>query len=170
MNAPKVIGIDPSLDATGICWANSETETVHRSSGDHRLADIYDAVTSACYIDPELAVIEDLPVHAMSAGKTGMAQGVVRYALIHSDTPYVTVTPSTLKRFAAGKGNATKSDMRMELYKRTGIDLADDNQVDAWWLRQLGLHLLVADDRLALPQSHTVALDKVRLPAGLVTA
>lgn len=74
------------------------------------------------------------------------------------------VPPSTLKRYATGKGTAPKSDMRMALYKRSGIDVPDDNQVDATWLRQMGLAHLGDPDAVPLPQTHLAALDKVVWP------
>ena len=73
----------------------------------------------------------------------------------------VEVTPSTLKKFATGRGNATKPDMRMALFQRAGIDERDDNRVDAWWLRQIGLHLKGHPDAISLPATHTAALAKV---------
>ena len=57
---------------------------------------------------------------------------------------------------------ATKPDMRMALYQRAGLDERDDNRVDAWWLRQVGLHLLGDPDALNLPKTHLAALDKIR--------
>jgi Holliday junction resolvasome RuvABC endonuclease subunit len=109
-------------------------------------------------------VIEDLPTHAHSAGLTGMAQGVVRLALIENEVPFAVVTAASLKKFATGSGNAAKADMRMELYKRTGLDLRDDNEVDAWWLREIGLHLNGHPDRITLPATHLAALTKVKTP------
>jgi hypothetical protein len=114
--------------------------------------------------EPVLAIIEDLPTHAHGAGKTGMAQGVVRCCLIENSVTYLTVVASVLKKFATGKGNCGKPDMRMELYKRTGLDIPDDNQVDAWWLRQIGLHLIEDPDRIDLPKAHLSALDKITRP------
>lgn len=168
----RVIGIDPSLTSTGLCHVDGDTTTIKGSTGDERLADIYTDVYTACYGGVDLAVVEDLPTHAHGAGKTGMAQGVVRYALIYASTRYVIVPAATVKKFATGKGNATKPDMRMALYQRAGLDIRDDNQVDAWWLRQLGLHLLARaepplfDDPnvIELPKTHTAALDKITLP------
>jgi Holliday junction resolvasome RuvABC endonuclease subunit len=162
-----VVGIDPSLTGTGI--AHSTATLTIRGEGDDRLRLIHAAVSewaAGCVI----AVIEDLPTHGMGAGKTGMAQGVVRLACLEVGTPYALVTPSTLKKFATGKGNATKPDMRMALYRRAGVDLRDDNQVDAWWLHQIGLHHLGSPDALPLPKSHLVALDKIIWPVAEAAA
>jgi Holliday junction resolvasome RuvABC endonuclease subunit len=164
----SVVGIDPSLTGTGLALPNGDTWTASSShyTGDERLGYIHRALISVIdghnqTMQPiDLAVVEDLPTHAQGAGKTGMAQGVVRLTLVETLTPYVLVTAATLKKFATGKGNATKPDMRMALYKRAGIDLKDDNQVDAWWLRALG-HQLLGDPLLDLPQTHLVALAKV---------
>ncbi|MDB5716488.1 MAG: hypothetical protein JWO15_3885 [Sphingomonadales bacterium] len=165
-----VIGIDPSLSATGIATA-AEAYTVPTSAGDPtRLAIIYTAVcVQATAPQATLAVVEDLPTHAHGAGLTGMAQGVIRLALIESQVPYVTVPAATLKKYATGKGNATKADMRMAWFQRTGDDVRDDNQVDALWLRQIGLALLGEPSAISLPQTHTVALAKLSLPAGVAS-
>jgi Holliday junction resolvasome RuvABC endonuclease subunit len=170
----SIIGIDPSLTATGLALATGETWTANdRSySGDDRLDYIYRSVHTIAQAHNEtgdplaLAVVEDLPVHAKSAGLTGMAQGVVRLALRQTLVPYILIPAATLKKYATGKGNATKPDMRMELYRRTGLDLRDDNQVDAWWLRALG-HELVGEPVVQLPKTHTDALGKLTLPAGV---
>lgn len=155
----NVIGIDPSLDGTGIAYHDGSTVTCSGNGGDARLPMIQDYVAGAAQ-GAALAVVEDLPTHAHGAGKTGMAHGVVRLTLMTHGVPYRTVTPATLKKFATGKGNCTKPDMRMSLYQRAGLDIRDDNQVDAWWLRELGLHL-IGEPTLELPKTHLAALDKV---------
>jgi Holliday junction resolvasome RuvABC endonuclease subunit len=167
---PLVIGIDPSLTATGIAWADGHTSVIkyHRdTTGDRRLMDIHVYVAEACYSVThglaDLAVVEDLPTNAQGAGKTGMAQGVVRLAVLTQDVPYVTVPPATLKKFATGNGNADKHLMRMEAYKRAGIEFADDNQCDAWWLRAMGRQAL-GYPLVDLPKAHLEAMDKVTWP------
>lgn len=160
----RVVGIDPSLSATGIAHADGALSTVGGDSklGDLRLARLADAVAEAI-VDADLVVLEDLPTHAKSAGLTGRSQGVVRLALVNAGVPYTAVVPAVLKRYATGRGNAMKTDMRMELYKRTGLDLRDDNQVDAWWLRAAGLQHL-GEPAVKLPAAQVDVLDKVRWP------
>lgn len=156
----SVLGVDPSLTGTGLAW-DDQLQTVHGPDGDQRLVHIYGQVRWACGSAlATLAVVEDLPTHAKGAGFTGMAQGVIRLALLDMDVPYVLVPAATLKKYATGRGNATKADMRVELFKRTGLDVRDDNQVDAWWLRALGLDLH-GEPLLTLPQTHRAALAAV---------
>lgn len=135
----RVVGLDLSMTATGIVDIFEQASTVKtKAVGDRRLVDITNACLAAsCLAD--VAVIEDLPTHAKSAGITGMVHGAVRAALIVANVPYVLVTPASVKKFATGKGNAGKPEMAVALFKRAGVELADDNQVDAWWLRAMAL-------------------------------
>jgi len=47
------------------------------------------------------------------------------------------VPPMTLKKFAAGKGNAKKQEMLLQIYKRWGIEFNDDNAADSYALARL---------------------------------
>lgn len=157
----KVIGVDPSLTATGICDTRGQLLVVGGPAkhGDTRLAFIHQEIERICQRQkPDLAVIEDLPKHAQAAGITGMVQGVVRLALVREHVPYVRIVASTLKKYATGRGNAEKSDLRMALFRRAGIDERDDNLVDAWWLRHMGLDRL-GEPVIALPAVQRACLD-----------
>jgi crossover junction endodeoxyribonuclease RuvC len=43
----------------------------------------------------------------------------------------------TLKKYAAGKGNAKKQEMLLQIYKRWGLEFNDDNAADAYALARL---------------------------------
>lgn len=168
MTKLRISGLDLSITATGICDVNGVTSTCGGDAklGDKRLGRIRIAVESAVEV-ADVVMIEDLPRGGMGGATTGMVQGVVRELLTRLGVPYILVSPATLKMYATGKGNATKSDMRMELFQRFGIDIRDDNQADAWWLRALGLDLYgeplaqQTSGATLLPKSHRRALDKL---------
>jgi Holliday junction resolvasome RuvABC endonuclease subunit len=163
----NIAGLDLSITATGICDVNGVTSTHGGDAklGDRRLCKIQLAIASIAD-DVDLMMIEDLPRSGMGGATTGMVQGVARCLLTGMGIPYILIIPSKLKVYATGNGNATKSDMRMSLYQRYGIDERDDNRADAWWLRALGLDLYdqpltQANGNVHLPQSHRRALDKL---------
>jgi Holliday junction resolvasome RuvABC endonuclease subunit len=165
----NAIGLDLSITATGICDAEGACCTVGGPAtlGDYRLANIAQCVLTEVWNagTGTLVVIEDLAVHGPGNGMAAaQLMGAVKLTLIRNElTPYLLVPPSSLKKFATGKGNATKADMAVALYKRAGLELANDNEVDAWWLRALGLHMLGAPV-VELPAVNLSALDKLTLP------
>lgn len=157
----RVVGLDLSMTATGIAETDGKTWTAKtRGAGDFRLTEIVAAVAVAAR-GVDLVVIEDLPTHAHSAGITGMVHGAARVALLKEEIPYVTVTPATLKKYATGRGNAGKPEMAVALFKRFGLELGDDNQVDAWWLRAAG-HELLGEPLVPMPSSQVDALKVVK--------
>lgn len=171
---PRVIGLDLSLTATGLCAPHAgcdpEPSVIRTSSKDplgRRMACIVSAIDHTLESDDgtaELAVVEDLPTHAHGAGKTGTVHGVVHLLLYRHSIPVLTIPPASLKVWATGVGNCGKSDIRMETYKRYGVDIDDDNACDAFQLWALGCHVL-GDPIVPLPQTHLRALDRLDLTA-----
>lgn len=163
----NIIGLDLSLSATGVALPDGRTRTIHGDpdDGDHRLYST--AATLHSLLEPygqiDIAILEDLPVNALGAGYTGMIQGVVRLLLIQERIPYALVAPATLKKYATGHGHAEKSDMLAALVHRTGHNIRDDNQVDAWWLRHAGLDWYGMPEA-SMPAEQRASLDKVRWP------
>ncbi|MER5703493.1 hypothetical protein ABT023_16330 [Micromonospora sp. NPDC002296] len=155
------------MTATGIAWCDGTTYTVTtKATGDARLlAIVGEAARAVDGRDIDLVVIEDLPTHAKAAGITGMVHGAVRAYLLRLGTPYALITPASLKKYATGRGNAGKPEMAVALYKRLGRELADDNQVDALWLRAAGLDHL-GHPPAPMPAAQRAALTAVTWPAA----
>lgn len=171
---PPLVALDLSLAATGCAGVPSVDEPVNLRTvsssftGVERLCDLLDLVLAFVeFHDPVLTVIEDLPIGARNnaAGPLGMLHGAVRVALHRSGIGMAFVPPASLKKYATGRGNATKPDMRMALYQRAGLDLRDDNQVDAWWLAAMAADA-AGVPLVSVPAAQRAALEKVEWPEG----
>lgn len=65
-------------------------------------------------------------------------QGQIKVWCEHRSIQYRGYSPSEIKKFATGKGNANKDKMREAAEaKWPGVSLADDNAIDALWLLDL---------------------------------
>lgn len=166
----QVEGWDLSVTGTGWACDDVTVTLTIKSTGDERLQEFYNWGRLPWPTDVErLVVLEDVPpVRGQAIKLLSMISAAFRLGCMASGTPYLLVSPGTLKRYAAGNGHASKSDMRMALYKRTGLDIGDDNQVDAWWLRAIGCQLL-GEPIVDMPKTHLAALDKLKLPIPAVS-
>lgn len=180
MSESYVIGIDLSLAATGVATHDGKYMVIKDSKvkGEDRLTlvsavvddELYLATANAYHSGASvLVVIEDLPSNAMGAGLTGKVQGVVRQALGIRGISYLTVPPSTLKKYATGNGTADKKAMVSAWNARGGVQLKDDNMVDAAFLRQFGKDWLAQEDHRALYDSK-VQLVEPGNPSALAAA
>ncbi|MFE9624257.1 hypothetical protein [Streptomyces sp. NPDC006527] len=174
----RVIGLDLSLRSTGVCLPDGTTYRIRTrdKDGDRRLVHIRsDIRDDLAEHRPHLAVIEDLPKHAMAAGITAMVHGVVRCELADAGVPYALVVPATLKSFACDNGNATKVDMADAAYLAAGAQFPGDlnakgeggDQCDAWWLRAAG-HDWCGLPLFDMPQAQRDRLSKAKWPDAYV--
>lgn len=174
VGAPNIIAFDLSLTATGVAAGWGEEVIKTKAKDIERLHDIRSFVLGYCedkdaWPDPmysvDLVVLEGYAYGAKGSAviNVGELGGVIRLALYDAGIPYVCVPPACLKQYATGKGNAPKPDIRMEVFKRYGRDIADDNACDAFVLRAMALdhygHPLAV-----VPASHRVALGKINWP------
>ncbi|MFC5744788.1 hypothetical protein [Actinomadura rugatobispora] len=172
---PRVIGLDLSLAATGIARVDGSLDIITTGPGDHlgdqrdRLRHITDEVIArtkaGLFEGPHLAVIEGPSYNSRGAGtwdRAGLWWLVVD-RLFHECVPVAVVPPAALKRYATGRGNATKADMRLALYQREHRDVRDDNMVDARWLALMGLDWL-GFSPILLPKTHRDAMTKIDWP------
>lgn len=69
--------------------------------------------------------------------RSGLAY-LIRYELWYNQRPFILVPPSTLKKFVTGKGNAEKSIVIREVFRRYGCECGNDNEADACGLAVIG--------------------------------
>lgn len=141
----RFMGIDPSLSATGICLPTGETTRWVPPKGfvgDQRLAwfehQMLTATVNPMTI-PNLVILEGYAYgRANQAHQLGELGGIIRLTLRKAFVPYVVVPPSTLKKYATGKGNASKEEVLVQAVLRRGVEMTND-EADSWWLWQIGL-------------------------------
>ena len=159
---PRIVGLDLSITSAGVATDDGTFTIASKADGDLRLLEIRDRVYDAI-VGADLAVVEDLPTHAKSAGITGRVQGVVRVVLLDAKVPYVLVVASSLKKYATGSGNADKVAMGVAAVKRFGLEFKTSDECDAWWLRAMGLDAL-GHPISVMPAVQRASLDKVTWP------
>ena len=80
---------------------------------------------------------------ALVLGELSALVKLTIYDYFDNETRFpVLVPPMTLKKYAAGKGNAKKQEMLLQMYKRWGVEFNDDNAADSYALARLaaGIH------------------------------
>ena len=86
---------------------------------------------------PSLVVYE--MAHNRGGSATEVLNGMVAFVQAECEKreiDYTSVHSGTLKKFAIGKGNASKELMVSEARKRLKKDLEDDNEADALWIME----------------------------------
>lgn len=166
-----IIGLDLSLTATGIAWCNDDdhaTTTLRPPSkmrGGERLHWIIGQIARRGLFEADMVLVEELPTygqHGNTATKMAELHGVVKYEMFRQcgRTPTMVIA-SQLKTLATGAGNSKKVAVLIAARERLRYQGDDDNQADALWLLQLGLHHVGHPAAVKLPASHMRALDKV---------
>ena len=76
----------------------------------------------------------------------------LRSVLGRTDPGYpIQVPPSTLKKYVTGRGNAQKSEMLLQVFKRWNVEFNDDNAADSYGLARIACSLAeTAADRVVL--------------------
>jgi crossover junction endodeoxyribonuclease RuvC len=175
---PIVVGLDLSLTATGYAGPDGTrtfTSTGHKgdtlAERSCRLSSLANEIAYATRYaapgtHPDLVVIE-APAFSRTQGAMHDRSGLwwlVTNWLIETDAfEVIEVSPTALKKYVTGKGNAAKGDMRMAIYKRFSVDIADDNEADAFALRTFGLDLL-GHPLAPMPAANRAALETVPRP------
>ena len=142
------VGIDPStktgfviLDERGN--VRCEKEITAKSKNDpERFIEITEHIFNHIKPDDKIG-IEGFAYGAKGKG-VSVQYGIgwaIRIELKKRGFTYTEITPSSLKKFATGKGNTKKEDMILPIYKRWQYENKSDNIRDAYILAQIMRYL-----------------------------
>lgn len=164
----RVLGLDLSLTAAGYACPTCGTGVIRfKGRGMERLAHITREVLGHALQHPDradVAILEGYFIGIQGGAVIQLAElgGIVRLALWEAGVPFVVIPPSTLKKFATGKGVATKDKMLAAAIRAFGFQGDENNEADA--------HLLAAtgnahyDNHLGMHAYQVDALKKVEWP------
>lgn len=178
----RYVGIDVSLTATGIAVvdrnAHSVVHTV-RSKGARgatlpqrgsRLRDLQRAIVSHPRAALATVVAVETPAYNQTGGSHHDRSGL--WWLIVDDLQelgydVVEISTTTVKKYATGKGNASKDEVLAAVVRRyPNIAVTNNNEADALILAAIVARLYGEPIEENLPQSHLVAMDVLRPNVG----
>lgn len=150
-----IVAIDPSLISCALVLGHPETAAyssqvftsdpadslVARFTRYRKLvAEICDAIYA---VDAEVSAtfIEGYALTRNPAGATALCEfgGLLRVMLIDHFGPVYEVAPKSLKMFATGKGNASKTMVAANIAKRYGVIFDTEDEFDAYGLYRFAL-------------------------------
>lgn len=170
-----MIGIDPSLNATGLAWVDTdgtlsthriEVKSLRRTS---RLVYVREALRP--YLEGKsLAVYEDYAFGAKGSSvfQIGEMGGVLKTLCYDMGLDVLLVPPSSLKMFIAGKGNADKDGVAAAIEDKYGMVFRNSDEADAFALLKLGQAYCDKRIKRAYPEKVRDSLDKCEWVKGTV--
>jgi len=161
----RIIGIDPSLTATGIATLD-ECETIITRPGDdlNRLRRIVSEVAYRAY-GADLAVIEGLSFGNRNgkSAERGALHWMIRDRLDRDKVPIAVVPPTSRARYATGKGNAGKDAVMIACVQRLPLLVSNNNEADAAILLAMGMDH-AGYPLVPMPATHRAALLNIAWP------
>lgn len=150
---PAVVGIDPSLTSTGVCYGiDAETWSVVCCGSKPRGRSVYDRVHRyerlvadvmrvLETVKPAIILIEEYAYSKNSGGQMYLGEfgGILRWNMIDLTPHIYEVTASCLKKFATGKGNAPKDVVMAHVAQRYGQVFRNNDEADSFVLYQMAL-------------------------------
>ena len=170
-----ILGLDLSLTATGWAqvWRDGRIETGvlpdlgGKVSWLARLREWDLNLRTMIGRRPDAIYVEDIGGNQHGAVELGMVHGIfwrtVPFCAVSEDAVTL-VNASVLKKYATGKGNASKPLVLTEAVRRLGYTGSSFDEADALWLADMGARL-AGYQRPALPAAQLAVLDKLKAAA-----
>lgn len=187
----RILGLDLSLTSTGYCVLEDDRVAWHGSVSPQsrdiaRLAEFdhwirYDMdLRSGFHPSVDQVAIEGYSFGSISHHHAiGELGGVIKLAIRDADVPLTVIPPATWKKQLLGKGNLQKDQVRLEAFKRYGVEFPSQDTLDAWAVAMcLRRQLLGLDKpqpkeprrRPANPSQQELLHDQARTPTSVRAA
>ena len=155
----KVLGIDPSLTSTGICYEGYAEQIVTARiqpgkflKGPSRLFHIYSVIENTMdrvFDYHEKGNVVAYEGYAMGSSKAkgrafdmGELGGVLKTLAYSKGVGILLVPPTSLKLYATGSGRAEKVDVMKAVKDNWGYDIRYDDEADAFVLYKMGCQFI----------------------------
>jgi crossover junction endodeoxyribonuclease RuvC len=160
----RFVGIDPSTKTGLVILEDNKVHTAveitsKEKRDPHRFMDI--AKTVMKYITEHDVICIEGFSYSSKGSAVSVQYGIgwiLRSELIKVGLSYYEVPPSSVKKFATGKGNAKKDELVLPIYKRWGFEHNSDNVRDAFVLAQIARAL---NGQVELTKFQKEALNKI---------
>lgn len=167
------VGVDISLVSTGLVTINDDgvlvsertikSKPLGKTPTDElvRLADIRDRIMSNMPVDIGMVCIEGLAFGVRNATALAQLSGLnymLREFLHRMHVPFCIVAPTSLKKFATGRGNSDKNMVMMEVFKRWGFSASNSDTSDAFVLAQMAKGVVELGGKYTKEQTECLTL------------
>lgn len=168
-----VLGIDPSLNGTGIVLLNSGGQIIYQKAiilnktkkttikGFSRINLILSIIKEVIKENQNLIKLVIIEGYSFGSNRSrsvfdlGELGGIIKYFLYEKEISFVEVPPKFLKKYVTGNGNADKLMMIDSVKKRYKENFDNDNICDAYALARLGIELSPIDLERLNPAGRT---------------
>lgn len=165
----RVLALDQSLTSFGFCEYTrtpSEGTLWEPDISVGTLSPKFDGVRRLAYFgkwitervndfDPHVIVMEGYsygtPAGASHSHSLGELGGVLKVQMFWAEREPIVISPSSLKLWACGAGNAKKEAVLIAAVRAFGDVPRNNNEADAIWLAEIGYHHGVGTDPASLP-------------------
>jgi len=194
-NLYKIIAIDPSTSKTGYCTAiiDNDTETKRIQDAvdvDYGVISTHKFVEGTFYkiiriITAVSELLDDdriegsnrvMFIEGYSYGSFGKSSsvsdlvelsGAMKYMAFTQDVDFFAIPPTTIKKFLCGSGNAKKEDMKLNAYKKYGIEFKTSDEADAYALADLAISAIFGRHNPTKKEQETIEVVKSIMEKGL---
>lgn len=171
--SPRIVGLDLSLTQTGVARIEGEwmaTGVLKPTSMGHQRIEFLRSQIGMTCLHADLVVVEGPSFGSPSQRQRGHHERaglwwIVTQMLWDSGRPFAVVTPGQLKKYATGKGTASKPEVLIAVVKRlpAGASISTTDEADAFVLAAMGADHLGCPV-VAMPALHRAALSAVTWP------